>query len=51
MGHTACIEPQCQYKGALYLFILEIGTRWTWVGKFTAQPHYPRERISLIPIE
>jgi hypothetical protein len=20
MGHTACTEPQCLYKGALYLF-------------------------------
>ena len=22
MGHTACTEPQCLYKGALYLFTL-----------------------------
>jgi len=22
MGHTACAEPQCLYKGALYLFTL-----------------------------
>jgi hypothetical protein len=21
MGHTACTEPQCQYKGALYLYL------------------------------
>jgi len=22
MGHTACTEPQCLYKGALYLFLM-----------------------------
>jgi hypothetical protein len=22
MGRTACIEPQCLYKGALYLYLL-----------------------------
>jgi hypothetical protein len=22
MGHTACTEPQCLFKGALYLFYL-----------------------------
>ena len=22
MGHTACTEPQCLYKGALYLYLL-----------------------------
>jgi len=21
MGHTACTEPQCLYKGALYLYL------------------------------
>ena len=24
MGHTACTEPQCLYKGALYLYICKI---------------------------
>ena len=23
MGRTACTEPQCLYKGALYSFVLE----------------------------
>jgi len=22
MGHTACTEPQCLYKGALYLYLI-----------------------------
>ena len=30
MDHTACTEPQCLYKGALYLFLLICeGTRWS----------------------
>ena len=24
MGHTACTEPQCLYKGALYLYLFYI---------------------------
>jgi hypothetical protein len=24
MGRTACTEPQCLYKGALYLFLLSL---------------------------
>ena len=27
MGRTACTEPQCLYKGALYLYL------WSWKGK------------------
>jgi hypothetical protein len=27
MGHTACTEPQCLYKGALYLFLLRVRER------------------------
>jgi len=23
MGHTACTEPQCLYKGDLYLYLLD----------------------------
>jgi len=30
MGHTACTEPQCLHKGALYLFTLpQLKTPWT----------------------
>jgi hypothetical protein len=28
LGHTACTEPQCLYKGALYLFLLAKWIRW-----------------------
>ena len=26
MGRTACTEPQCLYKGALYLYHFTVGT-------------------------
>jgi len=28
MGRTACTEPQCLYKGALYLYILSVVDEW-----------------------
>jgi hypothetical protein len=34
VGLTVCTEPQCLYKGALYLFYLEIMSRLTDVGMF-----------------
>jgi hypothetical protein len=27
MGSTACTEPQCLYKGALYLYLMEINIK------------------------
>ena len=48
MDRTAYREPQGLYKGALYLFILNIGTRFTRVGKFKHRPLYPWEGIPLM---
>jgi len=44
MGRTACTEPQCLYKGALYLFYLLIPTH-LW-REPAAQLH-----LSLVPIQ
>ena len=35
MGRTACIERQCLYKGALYLFLLLKGENLTFRGNPT----------------
>ena len=33
MGRTACTEPQCLYKGALYLFITSNSMSNEWLGQ------------------
>jgi len=40
MGHTACTEPQCLYKGAFYLYLFihvnspkYCGRNSTWIHK------------------
>ena len=47
MGRTACTEPQCLYKGALYLFFF---LKYTgWVVTFIFWPLNPRKRV-LTPV-
>jgi len=40
MGRTACTEPQCLYKGALYLFFTHqhnlMATAWSHIRQETA---------------
>jgi len=37
MGRTACAEPQCLYKGALYLYLtLHIVTSQKMISNFTS---------------
>ena len=44
MGRTACTEPQCLYKGALYLTFLQ----WTgWLWKCSMIPSRGK-RVSLL---
>ena len=33
MGRTACTEPQCLYKGAIYFYIYQITTEVTYVSQ------------------
>jgi len=35
MGRTACTEPQCLYKGALYLYLLPKGKSLNFKGVYT----------------
>jgi len=41
MGHMACTEPQCLYKGALYLYynIDDLSSGLGYMEAFTEQPY------------
>jgi len=47
MGRTACTEPQCLYKGALYLYLICITSHWKNLTSERAEETGPKIDIML----